>query len=706
MYYKKRIIPLLLLTMMFSSCSFDNNSPNSSINNNGFNSSINNNQSSVKDAEDDYKDNDTPFSGNSDISTTTENEYIITSAGEYTFKGKIDDAQIIVRASSEDKVVINLEGVTMTSSTRSLIYVESGDKVTIKAKEGTYNELKDNRPLSLDSTIEDDAVIYSKVDLDIKGKGSLYVYTSFYDGIHTKKDLEIKNLTLKVDAINNAIKGNDSVTIESGNILAISRSGNGIKTSNSDISSKNKQRGNIVINGGNIEVYASYDGLDASYNVEIEETSEDEEISLKIYTDKYSSYSGEVNPLDGSIMYLRVMGRSLDESKRYAACFYNSDEDYIWKDAKYYKTITSDRGNNYYFYRVEVPENYDNVQWYRFTSSQTTNSFDDYDAKTEGGKINTNKDMYTITNVFSTTISGSWASYEQSNQIQSSHKSDHSAKGIKASNEVIIKSGTFEIATNDDGIHCNGGDLLENGETGQGNITISGGTFNILSTDDGVHADSIATFEGDKTFFIVNAYEGLEAQQIYIKDGEYYITASDDGINACTGSLKTIIDISGGYIDVTVGSGDTDAIDSNGDYRQTGGFVVARCGANDQSGNMAALDLDGTFYMTGGTFVGLGSMGGNLNNVDVNSIQFGVSSSSRPGGGGPGGWWAFGGGSSSYFFTSGSYAIENTTIAFNLSQTYSQLTICSDQLILNTDYVLTGTSKSYSWTQSEKHQSM
>lgn len=697
MSYKKRIIPLLLMAMMFSSCSFSN--PNSSFNNN--------NQSSIKDAEDDYKDNNTPFSGNAGVNENTENEYVIAQEGEYTFKGKIDEAQIVVRAPSTAKVVINLEGVTMSSSTRSLINIESADKVTIKAKEGTYNELKDNRPMIINSTITDDAVIYSEVDLDIQGKGSLFVHTSFYDGIHTQKDLGIKNLILKVDAINNAIKGNNSVTIESGNILAISRSGNGIKTSNSDISKKNNQKGSIVINGGNIEVYSSYDALDAAYNVEIEEVLN--RISLKLYTDTYSSYSGEVIPLDGSVMYLRVMGRNLDESRRYAACFYNNDQDYIWKDANYYKTITSDRGNNYYFYRVEVPENYDNVQWYIFSSSQSTNSFDTYEAKTEGGKININKDMYTITNVFSETISGSWASYEQSNQVQSSHKSDHSAKGIKANNEVIMKSGNLEIKANDDGLHCSSGTLLENGEKGKGNITISGGTANILSSDDGIHADSVATFEGDKTILIVNAYEGLEAQQIYIKDGEYYITATDDGINASTGNLKTIIDISGGYVDVTVGSGDTDAIDSNGDYRQTGGFVVARCGANDQSGNMAALDLDGTFYMTGGTFVGLGSMGGSLNNVDVNSIQFGVSSSSRPGdpgGGGPGDWWAFGEDSSSYSFKSGSYTVENTTIAFNLSQTYSQLTICSDQLLLNKDYVLTGSSKSYSWTQSEKHQRM
>lgn len=56
--------------------------------------------------------------------------------------------------------------------------------------------------------------------------------------IHTKDDLKVKNVALKINAYDDALCGNDSVKIESGDLELISRVGDGIKTSNSDVSSK------------------------------------------------------------------------------------------------------------------------------------------------------------------------------------------------------------------------------------------------------------------------------------------------------------------------------------------------------------------------------------------------------------------------------------------------------------------------------------
>ena len=54
-------------------------------------------------------------------------------------------------------------------------------------------------------------MIFSKLlaDLDIKGKGTLYVTSTYNNGIASTKDLTIKNLTLEVNVPNNALKGND-----------------------------------------------------------------------------------------------------------------------------------------------------------------------------------------------------------------------------------------------------------------------------------------------------------------------------------------------------------------------------------------------------------------------------------------------------------------------------------------------------------------
>lgn len=56
------------------------------------------------------------------------------------------------------------------------------------------------------------------------------------------------------------------------------------------------------------------------------------------------------------------------------------------------------------------------------------------------------------------------------------------------------------------------------------------------------------------------------------------------------------ITISGGTIDIAMGSGDTDAIDSNGDVTISGG-TIAITGQSGQSG----VDFDGTGTLSGGT---------------------------------------------------------------------------------------------------------
>ena len=70
-------------------------------------------------------------------------------------------------------------------------------------------------------------------------------------------------------------------------------------------------------------------------------------------------------------------------------------------------------------------------------------------------------------------FSGGYGSYAQKDG--KAEKSTYSNKGIKADNNIEIKSGKIFIKSHDDAIHANGDEELENGEKGLGNITISGG---------------------------------------------------------------------------------------------------------------------------------------------------------------------------------------------------------------------------------------
>lgn len=84
--------------------------------------------------------------------------------------------------------------------------------------------------------------------------------------------------------------------------------------------------------------------------------------------------------------------------------------------------------------------------------------------------------------------------------------------------------------------------------------------------------------------------KGIKAKsEINISGFTINISSTDDGINACTGNGKTspIVNVTGGYIDVTTASGDTDGIDSNGNYVQTGGTCIALGGVCETPVNSA-----------------------------------------------------------------------------------------------------------------------
>ena len=95
----------------------------------------------------------------------------------------------------------------------------------------------------------------------------------------------------------------------------------------------------------------------------------------------------------------------------------------------------------------------------------------------------------------------------------------------------------------------------------------------------------------------LNAHEGLEATWIQINDGTINIAASDDAINAAYKSAKIspTAEFNGGYVTIVMGSGDTDAVDSNGNLIITGGTLDITA--------QSPFDYDGTCQKTGGTLI-------------------------------------------------------------------------------------------------------
>ena len=200
----------------------------------------------------------------------------------------------------------------------------------------------------------------------------------------------------------------------------------------------------------------------------------------------------------------------------------------------------------------------------------------------------------------------SWSNYSSGN----SNSADVSAKGIKAENEIYIKKGTIDIKAYDDAIHANNDGVIENGNSPLGNVIVSGGSLTLEASDDGIHADGNMTISGGE-INVKSAYEGLEANVFNISGGSTYVYATDDGMNATKGKSSPAITVSGGLLDIEVPTnGDTDGIDSNGTYTQTGGVVIVKGPGNAGGNNFgaAALDTDGNVSISDGTLIIFGGM--------------------------------------------------------------------------------------------------
>lgn len=622
---------ILAMCLMTSGCSSQNYTTNSKNTDTTVTSSITAQDTNVTlaDDADNYK---TEITGefsitSTDGSTITQNDsvYTITQAGEYTVTGLLSEGQIVVNADDNAEITIVLNGTSITCSNGSPIYIKNADNVKIKSEENTYNCIVDARTEADDnsdnsSSENGNAAIYAACDLKLVGKGALSVTGNYNNGIQSKDDISIKNVTIKVNAVNNAIKGNDEVAIESGEIIAISRKGDGIKTSNSSLSNKGKRKGNVIISGGNIDIYAACDGIDAAYGVDVSGDG-----NLNIYTDTYSDYS-EAVAADNSGSSANSLGNPPDMNN------------------------TQNNGN------MGNPPDMNN-------SSSNSGNNPDMKGNFGGGNRAANG------------IPGN-------NSSGNSSKKSYSTKGIKADSEINISGTAINISSTDDGIHANSDSgVLETGEDGKGIISISGGTITISTGDDGIHADKELNIT-DGYINVLTSYEGLEAITINISGGQSFIYAADDGINACTGdgSSTPLINITGGYIDVTTGSGDTDAIDSNGSYTQSGGMVLVKGGSS--SGQVSgSIDVDGNITITGGTCVALGG----ICETPVNSVNAYVFSSVS--------------------FNAGSYSVKdssgNEIISFTLNNSYSNGWICASALTTNTEYTLYCDGSSLTnWTQS------
>ncbi len=201
--------------------------------------------------------------------TVSESTVTIAKSGTYVISGQSDGVQIKVEADESADVHLVLKGATMTNANAAISATSAGH-VYLTLAEGTTNSLSDS---SSNSDEKADAAFFSKVDLTINGKGTLNVDGKKNNGIKANDTLHITGGTYNITAVGDAFNVNDELNI-TGTTMTIDAKEDGIHASGDLVidsgtyNVKNSTEGlegkSITINGGDITIYSTDDGVNAA----------------------------------------------------------------------------------------------------------------------------------------------------------------------------------------------------------------------------------------------------------------------------------------------------------------------------------------------------------------------------------------------------------------------------------------------------------
>ncbi|MCR5600313.1 MAG: carbohydrate-binding domain-containing protein [Ruminococcus sp.] len=195
--------------------------------------------------------------------TVSDNETIdITEEGVYVISGTAEDCTIRVEADENAKVQLVLDGVNVTNSDFPVIYAVSADKVFITTADSD-NILTVSGQFTSDGDTNTDAVIYSKDDLVLNGTGTLNITSYYGNGITSKDDMKITGGTYDMQTALDAFEANDSISVSDGT-FSITTNKDGFHCENDEA------EGTIIISGGTFDIKGGSDGIQACALLQID----------------------------------------------------------------------------------------------------------------------------------------------------------------------------------------------------------------------------------------------------------------------------------------------------------------------------------------------------------------------------------------------------------------------------------------------------
>lgn len=184
----------------------------------------------------------------------------------------------------------------------------------------------------------------------------------------------------------------------------------------------------------------------------------------------------------------------------------------------------------------------------------------------------------------------------------------HVDDGINAEGGIILEDGVYDVRS------------LESGIKSDINVIVNGGTYTIDAGNDGIHGEESLTINGGD-ITVARSVEGLEGATVTVTGGTMHIASSDDGVNSSpvgdnndpsarpgvgpggSGGGSNPFYMKGGYL---YANANGDGLDINGPIEMTGGTIILDGPTANDNG---ALDYTGSFQMSGGYLLAVGSSG-------------------------------------------------------------------------------------------------
>ena len=190
--------------------------------------------------------------------TTEGSKVTITTKGIYVVTGTLTSGQLVVKTDDTDAVKLVLNGMSITNTTTSPLFVDKAVKVILILNDNTNNVFTDGASYS-DVDEGQNAAIFSQSYLSVFGNGTLTVTGKYKDGISGKDGVVIKSGNINVTAADDAIRGKDYLHIYDAKITAVS-SGDGLLSDNETSASV----GIVRIEDGTFNITAGGDGISAA----------------------------------------------------------------------------------------------------------------------------------------------------------------------------------------------------------------------------------------------------------------------------------------------------------------------------------------------------------------------------------------------------------------------------------------------------------